>query len=165
MQERPIDAAFNAQRTLQDGLVTELVLEAALQLILTQDANKANEPNHQIVPETADLKVFGDDVTILGEPSCPGRAVQIFSRLLRAKADGDVPPGDQRRRPGVAGKIGQPDSPSQGGVAARQAEGQAAEGNERRRRLQRPGSNASPLSMRRRSRARPAGRGRTIPAR
>ncbi len=108
MQERPIDAAFNCQRTLQDGLVTELVLETALPLILTQDANKANEPNHQIVPETADLKVFGDDVTILGKLSCPGRAVQIFSRLLRAKADGDVPPAISVDGPELPEKLANP---------------------------------------------------------
>ena len=90
MHERPIDATFNRQRTVQNEVVTELVLETALPLILTQDANKANEPNHQFVPESADLKVFGDEVTILGKLSFPGRAVQIFSRLLRAKADGGV---------------------------------------------------------------------------
>lgn len=92
MHERPIDPAFNRQRTIENEVVTELVLETALPLILTQDASKANEPNHQFVPESASLKVFGDDVTVLGRLSCPGRTVHIFSRMLRARADGDVPP-------------------------------------------------------------------------
>ncbi len=108
MQERPIDATFNCQRTVQNDLVTELVLETALPLILTQDANKANEPNYQFVPESADLKVFGDDVTILGKLSCPGCAVQIFSRLLRAKPDGGVPPAISVDGPELPEKLAKP---------------------------------------------------------
>ena len=108
MQERPIDATFNCQRTVQNDLVTELVLETALPLILTQDANKANEPNYQFVPESADLTVFGDDVTILGKLSCPGRAVQIFSRLLRAKPDGDVSPAISVDGPELPEKLAKP---------------------------------------------------------
>ncbi|HEY7317181.1 MAG TPA: hypothetical protein VIE89_06380, partial [Candidatus Binatia bacterium] len=100
MQERPIDSTFNRQRTVERRsvggteveVVTELVLETALPLVLTQDAGRANEPNCQFVPESAHLKVFGDDVTVLGRLSLPGRTVQIFSRVLRARADGDVPP-------------------------------------------------------------------------
>jgi hypothetical protein len=95
-----VDPTFNRQRTVQKRtiggkeveVVTELVLETALPLVLTQDANKASEPNHQFVPESAHLKVFGDDVTVLGKLSCPGRSLQIFSRVLRAKSDGGVPP-------------------------------------------------------------------------
>jgi hypothetical protein len=95
-----VDPTFNRQRTVQKRtvggkeveVVTELVLETALPLVLTQDADKADEPNHQFVPESAHLKVFGDDVTVLGKLSCPGRTLQIFSRVLRAKADGNVPP-------------------------------------------------------------------------
>jgi hypothetical protein len=100
MPERPIDSTFNSQRTIekrsiggqQVDVVTELVIDTALPLVLTQDTDKAGNPNHQLVPESADLKVFGDEVTILGKLNLPGRSAKIFARTLRARADGDVQP-------------------------------------------------------------------------
>ena len=161
MHERPIDATFNRQRTVQNDLVTGLILETALPLILTQDANKANEPNHQFVPESADLKVLGDEVTILGKLSCPGHAVQIFSRLLRAKADGGVPPAISVDGPELPENLAKPtalpkglpppDRPTTGQARGREGKATTARTS---------GSNPPPLSARRWSRARPAGRGR-----
>jgi hypothetical protein len=70
--------------------VAELVIETALPLVLTQDPRKANKPNHQFIPDSARLKVYADEVTILGKLSM--RNVEIFARLLRTRADGDVQP-------------------------------------------------------------------------
>ena len=93
MYERSIDSAFNRQRTTEKRtignkeveVVTELIIETALPLVLIQDADKANEPNHQFVPESAHLRVFGEDVTILGRLSCPGRSVRAPGTKCGAK--------------------------------------------------------------------------------
>ena len=158
MQERPIDAAFNCQRTLQDGLVTELVLETALPLILTQDANKANEPNHQIVPETADLKVFGDDVTMLGKQRLPGARRCRFS----PGCCGPKPMATFRRRSASTARSCRKNWPTRQPFprgSRRPAGRRSSCGRERKATTATTtGSNPSPLSMRRRSRARPAGR-------
>src|SRR5262245_58689739 len=116
MHERPIDPTFNRQRTIEKRtvggteveVVTELVIETALPLVLTQDRNKANESNHQFIPESAHLKVFGDEVTILGKLSLPGRTVQIFSRLLHARADGGVGPAISVDGPELPEKLAKP---------------------------------------------------------
>ncbi len=100
MDKWTASSTFNRQRTMEprtvDGkeveVVTEIVIETALPLVLTQDVGKAHEPNHQVVPESADLKVFGDEVTISGTLSMPGRTVHIFARTLHARSDGITGP-------------------------------------------------------------------------
>ena len=95
-----VDPTFNLQRTFEqrtvgnqtEQVVTELVVETAQPLILTQDPQKANQLNHLYVADTAGIKVYGDEVTVSGTLSFPGRNVVIFARILRAEADGASPP-------------------------------------------------------------------------
>lgn len=118
MDNWTVEPAFNRQRTIEkrtvDGreveLVTGLVIETALPLILTQDADKANEPNHQYVPESADLKVFADHITILGKLSLPGRSVEILARVLHASADGGVEPAIIVDGPDLPEKLAKPEA-------------------------------------------------------
>ena len=145
MSERPIDSTFNRQQTVVKEnidrtvveMVTELVIETALPLVLTQDPGKANKPNHQFVPESARLKVFGDEVTVLGKLSMPGRNVEIVARVLRARADGHVQPAINVDGPELPEETGQAGR-SEEGSPARPHQGQGGEGDTRQVRLQRP---------------------------
>lgn len=74
-------------------VVTRLVIEAAMPIVLTQDLAKKDLPWHQFVPPSADLEVYADTVTVSGRLGMPGRAVSIFSRVLRVEQgrDGEAP--------------------------------------------------------------------------
>jgi hypothetical protein len=100
MSNKPIDPVFNVQETkekrtvagIETESVTELAVETALPLILTQDENKANQPNHLYIPESATIRVFADELTVSGNLRVPGRNVVIFARVLRTQANGTIAP-------------------------------------------------------------------------
>ena len=133
---RPIDQTFNRQRTMVketiDGQVfekvAELVIETALPLVLTQDPRKANKPNHQFIPPSASLKVCGDEVTILGKLSMPGRDVEIFARLLRTRPDGGVQPAINVDGPAWPDKVANPKALDKGQTPERSTKSKRAKG-------------------------------------
>jgi hypothetical protein len=90
------DLTFHREETKEtvngNKVLRNLVIDTALPLILTGDPAKGNRPNHQYVPPSTDLHVFGDEVTVSGKLTLPGRNVVIFARALKAVADGNTPP-------------------------------------------------------------------------
>jgi len=95
-----IDSTFNVQRTVEketvggvvQDVVTALEVQTSLPLILTQDSKKAGQPNYLYLPESASLQIFGDEITVSGKLSFPGRNVVIFARVLLGQSDGTNPP-------------------------------------------------------------------------
>src|ERR1700761_857693 len=95
-----LDPIFNLQtvppmepgKSLEDtsASVTQLSIETARPIILTQDREKAGDPggNYVFLPSTADITVHGDEVIVCGKLSFPGRNVVISARVFGAEDDG-----------------------------------------------------------------------------
>jgi hypothetical protein len=66
-------------------VTTELRIEAAGEIVLTQAESSAGVPGHVYVPPTPHLTVLGDVVTIDGRLNFPGRVVKIVARRIVAR--------------------------------------------------------------------------------
>jgi hypothetical protein len=92
MPENIVDPLYNLQQTIQDNVLTAVEVETARPLTLTQDSAKQGKPGYLFLAPTANVKIFGDEVTVSGKLEFPGRNVVIFARILRAEPDGTTPP-------------------------------------------------------------------------
>jgi hypothetical protein len=74
-------------------IVDELSIETARPIVLTQDREKVKDTrrNYVYLPSTATIDIHGDEVTVCGKLSFPGRQVVIFARVLAAEDDGANP--------------------------------------------------------------------------
>ena len=87
-----VDPLFNLQRTEEGNVLRAVEVETARPLTLTQDSAKAATPGHLFLAPTANVTIFGDEVTVSGKLEFPGRNLVIFARILRAEPDGITPP-------------------------------------------------------------------------
>jgi hypothetical protein len=100
MQKNIVDPLYNLQQTEQKTVVkgvevtvvTAVDVETARPLTLTQNSTKAATPGYLFLAPTANVTIFGDEVTVSGRLEFPGRSVGIFARILRAEPDGAIPP-------------------------------------------------------------------------
>ncbi|MGC4098021.1 MAG: hypothetical protein QM706_12975 [Nitrospira sp.] len=87
-----VDPLFNLQRTEINNVVTSIEIESARPLTLTQDSQKADKPGYLFLAPTANVTLYGNEVTVSGKLEFPGRNVLIFARILQAESDGTTPP-------------------------------------------------------------------------
>jgi hypothetical protein len=133
MVQKPISHTFNRQTATKEvtvagkteTVITALVIEAAEPVILTQDRALLGQPGHQYVPPTANLRVYGDVVTIKGELRLFGKDLLIVARKLLAlpaehapviRVDGR-PLEDEVGKPKALLKgVNPPDNPAKGKI-------------------------------------------------
>ena len=74
-------------------IVTKVSIETARPIVVTQDPEKAGDQrrNYIYLPSTATIDIHGDEVTVCGKLSFPGREVVIFARVIAAEDDGANP--------------------------------------------------------------------------
>jgi hypothetical protein len=102
MQKNIVDPLYNLQQTELNNVLTAVEVETARPLTLTQNSTKAATPGYLFLAPTANVTIFGDEVTVSGRLEFPGRfdkdgnfipgCVVIFARILRAEPDGATPP-------------------------------------------------------------------------
>ncbi|MBV9672709.1 MAG: collagen-like protein, partial [Verrucomicrobia bacterium] len=92
MAKNIVDPLYNLQQTELNKVLTAVEVETARPLTLTQDSTKAAIPGYLFLAPTANVTIFGDEVTVSGRLEFPGRSVVIFARILRAEPDGTTPP-------------------------------------------------------------------------
>src|SRR5690349_1715121 len=72
------------QGTPAVGVALKVVTSDAL--LLTQDAN-VRQAGAQHVPNSVDLEIYADVLTICGPLELPGRTVKLFCREFRTQSD------------------------------------------------------------------------------
>ena len=92
----PPDNALDDPSTI----VTEVSIETARPIVLTQDRQNCVNPkrNYVYLPSTATVSIHGDEVTVCGKLSFPGRKVAIVTRVLAAEDNGANSGNHQRGR-------------------------------------------------------------------
>jgi hypothetical protein len=96
-----IDPLYNIKRTEVEKtlpgssepikVTTNVVVETALPLGITQDADEAKEKNYLLLPKTAHINIRAYDLTISGALEFPARDVAIFTSILRIAANATPP--------------------------------------------------------------------------
>jgi hypothetical protein len=78
---------------MNDGVLTDITIETALPLIITQDTDEAKEAHTVFLASSAAVKIVAYDLTISGTLRFPGRDAVIFARNLRARTSkANTPP-------------------------------------------------------------------------